>query len=83
MTQVLSLLSDTEIYKPEIGLKTLKHKVYDRWFWGTWKDGEPFGEGIIFHKSQARKIYYEGEIKGLPDGKGFINCNDGEWSYKG
>lgn len=53
-------LSNQEIYKPHIGLKTLKHKSKERWFWGTWNEGEPFGEGIILSNSEGKKIYYEG-----------------------
>ena len=48
------------IYKESLGQKPLKHKVYNRWFWGVWKDGCPYGIGILYNKIDNKSVYYEG-----------------------
>jgi len=61
----------------------LKHKVYNRWFWGIWKDGSPIGKGILYYKLAQDSIYYEGDFDGEPSGIGKVVFNGGEWEYKG
>lgn len=55
----------------------------NRYYWGGWLDGKPYGKGIFFSNPKDKKVYYEGDVNREPNGKGIVVFNDGEWRYEG
>lgn len=68
-----------EIIGSDQGIRPLKHKAYDQWFWGDWTNGRPIGKGILYSQNGNKKIFYEGDFNGEPNGKGRVIYNEGEY----
>ena len=66
-----------EIIGKNYDKKPLKHKAYDQWYWGDWSDGKPRGKGIFYNQTNNRKVFYEGDFDGLPNGRGRVMYNEG------
>ena len=61
----VNIATNTEIISPLAKEKPLKHKIYQRWFWGDWKHGQPIGKGILYLRNKDdMSIFYEGEFDG-------------------
>lgn len=54
-----------------------KHRNLERYYWGGWANQRPYGKGIYFYWERNRKVYYEGEVDGLPNGIGKLVLDDG------
>lgn len=54
-------------------------------YYGDWKNGQPYGLGIMYFETNGNKSYTGGLQNGKPEGKGIswhengIKCYDGVW----
>lgn len=59
----------------------MKHRDYDRYYYGKWDNGVPEGRGLLY---EPGKLLFNGDFhKGLPEGRANIKFIDQLCEYEG